>query len=172
MPEVTVTLKQSGGYDAPWVVFKGGSVAEVKSLMLDARDLALLAETKKMAAEFKANPKYPIVDKAAVDKAEQVLKDASATEAEHRAALARAEGDLDKAEAALKAAGLAGSREARDATLDKSQAGQELPGSLKPSCAKCSQAAQWREGTSKAGTPYAGYFCLNNDCENFWKECK
>src|SRR6185312_6184083 len=35
---------------------------------------------------------------------------------------------------------------------------QKLPDSATPSCSECSEAAQWKEGVSKQGTPYSGWY--------------
>jgi hypothetical protein len=49
---------------------------------------------------------------------------------------------------------------------------QKLPDSATPSCGKCSEAAQWKEGVSKQGTPYSGWYCLNRKCDQLWKAVK
>jgi hypothetical protein len=49
---------------------------------------------------------------------------------------------------------------------------QQLPASISTQCGECSLLPQWREGISKSGTPYAGWYCLNKDCGRYWKEVK
>lgn len=146
MPEVTITLKQSGGHDAPWVAIKAETPAEA---LLALNEFVTVEgfETVKLAAQrFKATVSYSSGPPAAPP-ASPAKND---------------EADLDKAEAALKAAGM--SREARDATLSN----QALPESVHPKCPKCGKPGEWKEGVSAKGTAYSGYFCLADD----WEPCK
>lgn len=40
-------------------------------------------------------------------------------------------------------------------------------------CPKCQSEVNFREGTSKAGNPYAGDFCSNKECDyKNWHEAK
>ena len=40
-------------------------------------------------------------------------------------------------------------------------------------CPKCKSEVNFREGTSKAGNPYAGNFCSNKECDYVeWQESK
>jgi len=49
---------------------------------------------------------------------------------------------------------------------------QKLPDSATPVCTGCAVSAQWKEGVSKQGTPYSGWYCLNKSCDQFWKPVK
>src|SRR5215469_16023838 len=145
VPEVTITLKQSGGHDAPWVVIKAETPAEA---LLALNEFVTVEgfETVKLAAQrFKATVSYsspPAAPPVSPPKEE--------------------EADLAQAEAALKAAGM--SREARDATLNS----QQLPDSVTPKCPKCGKPGEWKEGVSARGTAYSDYFCVDDG----WEPCK
>jgi hypothetical protein len=50
---ISVTLKGSAGHDAPWIVVKGGSAAEVKQALQDVAQSELMAMTAAAAKAFR-----------------------------------------------------------------------------------------------------------------------
>jgi hypothetical protein len=51
--KITVTVKEGTGFDAPWVVVSGDSVAEVRDHLGAVENSGLLADVGRVAAQFK-----------------------------------------------------------------------------------------------------------------------
>ena len=70
---------------------------------------------------------------------------------------------LDKAKGAMKTVRSAGGRPRP--TEGCSPTPEEPSPDAPPDCSECGQTMVYREGTSKAGKAYKGYFCPDRDCE-------
>lgn len=73
---------------------------------------------------------------------------------------------LSQAEAALEKVQGAGGM-ARPRRQPPAEVGSTEPPSSEgpPRCGQCGREMTYREGTSRAGKPYRGYFCPDRDCE-------
>jgi hypothetical protein len=70
---------------------------------------------------------------------------------------------LEKAKDALNAVCSAGGKPRPSESCPTTP--EEPSSNAPPNCPECHQTMVYREGTSKAGKPYKGYFCPDRDCK-------
>ena len=74
---------------------------------------------------------------------------------------------LDDAQAAIgKIAGAGGEPRPVNGILGKEEKEEEKPSKTNPpNCSVCGKKMTYREGESRTGKPYKGFFCPESDCE-------